>query len=205
MARLFISYARKDRTFAEQLATTLESRGYLPDYDLSPAATTGVELGISAEDEWWARLQEMIAAADVVVFVLSPSAVRSRVCDEEVAYARALGKRVIPVLLQQIDFTSAPPRVSALNVKISFVEGESVFEEAVETLVAAIERDVRWLREFTRIIAAAQLWEAAGRPPDRLFTWRRYPRGGCARGETPGIGPGASRVAPPLPRGQSRA
>lgn len=167
--RVFLSYSRKDRDFVERLAPALAARGCLPDYDLS-AEAAGADVGISAEDEWWTRLKEMIAWADVVVLVLSPFSVQSRVCDEEVAYARALGKRVVPVLCRPIDFATAPPRISALNVKIDFTDDStSGFHGALEALVTVIRRDARWFRAVSRHTAAAQRWEAAGSPDDLLL------------------------------------
>ena len=96
--RVFLSYSRKDEAFTPRLAAALEGRGYAPDFDQSARDPANVETGIAAEDEWWQRLKDMIAAADVMVFIVSPDSAASRVCDEEIAYARALGKRIIPIL-----------------------------------------------------------------------------------------------------------
>jgi hypothetical protein len=108
----------------------------------------------------------MIAAADVVVFVVSPDAAASKVCDEEIAYARAVGKRTIAVLCRSIDFTTAPPRLAALNVKISFVDAVDV---PLQELVRALVVDVAWLREATWITQEALRWEASGRAEELLL------------------------------------
>jgi hypothetical protein len=50
-----------------------------------------------------------------MVFIVSPDGAASEVCDQEIAYARNLGKRIVPVLLRPIDFAKAPPKLSALN------------------------------------------------------------------------------------------
>jgi hypothetical protein len=68
--RVFLSYSRKDSDFIVKLAPALEARGYLADFDLSTHDAANVATGISAEDEWWKRLQEMIQAADVMVTCL---------------------------------------------------------------------------------------------------------------------------------------
>jgi hypothetical protein len=167
--RVFMSYSRKDQPFVRRLAASLDEREFISDWDQATTDPGNVSTGISAEDQWWARLQEMISAADVVVFVISPNSAGSSVCDEEIAYAHALGKRVIAILYRSIDFKAAPPRLSALNVRISFVEDSTVYEESLEDLATALALDVAWLRESTRLTLAATRWNAADKENDRLL------------------------------------
>jgi hypothetical protein len=166
--RVFISYSRKDQPFAKRLASGLEERGFRSDWDQAASDPDNISTGIAAEDEWWARLQDMIAAADVMVFVVSPDSATSQVCDEEIAYARALEKRIIPVLYRAIDFGKAPPRLAALNVKISFV-GNDAYENALDDLTTALARDVNWIRESTRITQEAERWRASERDAGLLL------------------------------------
>ncbi len=166
--RVFLSYSRKDSEFTARLASGLEARGYLPDFDRSTHNKDNVTTGISAEDDWWKRLQEMIEAADVMVLVVSPDSAASKVCDEEIAYARSLGKRVLPVLRRPVDFATAPPRLSALNIKIEMVD-DARFDGDLAELSTALDRDVVWLREQTRLIQAAGDWERSGRREDELL------------------------------------
>ena len=169
--RVFLSYSRKDALFTRRLVEALSLRGYAPDFDQSARDPANIDTGISAEDEWWQRLQQMIAAADVMVFIVSPDSAASRVCDEEIAYARNLGKRIIPVLRRPIDFAKAPPRLSALNVKIDFTDdGEVAFAAALAQLTAALDLDVAWHRESRRLVELALKWEAEGRPADRVMS-----------------------------------
>ena len=118
---------------------------------------------------WWVRIQDMISAADTMIFLVSPDSARSAVCDEEIACARAGGKRVIPVLVRPVDFAEAPPRLAALNVKISFVDDDAPGAEPLEQLVRALLVDVVWMRELTRVSGLAQRWDAGGRDDDRLL------------------------------------
>lgn len=171
--RVFLSYSRKDAHFTRRLADALAARpeGYAPDYDQSSRDPANIDSGISAEDEWWQRLQQMIAAADVMVFIVSPDSAASKVCDEEIAYARNLGKRIIPVLRRPIDFAKAPPRLSALNMKLNFFEeDEASFATALDQLCAVLDLDVAWHRESRRLTELALKWEAEGRPTDRVMS-----------------------------------
>lgn len=168
--RVFLSYSRKDADFVRRLADALTSQGFLADFDRSSHDKDNVETGISAEDDWWRRLQEMILAADVMVFVVSPDSAASRICDEEIAYARALSKRVIAILRRPIDFAAAPPRLAALNVKIdASADDDAPFEIFIAQLSTALARDVAWLREQTRLSQAAADWERSGQREDELL------------------------------------
>ncbi|WP_189787482.1 toll/interleukin-1 receptor domain-containing protein [Streptomyces capitiformicae] len=168
--RVFVSYSRKDAEFLSWLAQGLRDRGLLVDYDRSTEDPNSVTTGISAEDAWWTRLEEMITAAEVIVFVVSPDSARSRVCDEEIAFAQGLGKRIIPVLWRPIDFDTAPPRLSTLNIKISFATPDSDrLTASLQELVTSIHTDVRWFRTAALLSAAARRWDASGRPADRLL------------------------------------
>ena len=168
--RVFLSYSRKDAGLVALLAENLTARGVEVDYDQSSEDPSNVALGISAEDLWWERLKEMIIAADVIVFSVSPDSIRSPVCDEEVAFAQSLKKRIIPILVRPIDFAKAPPRLSALNIKIRFDDPSSPgFGQTVDQLVAAVNRDVRWFRKSTQITATAKLWADSGSIADHLL------------------------------------
>ena len=167
--RVFLSYSRKDAALVERMAEALMAAGFLADFDRASHDPHNVSAGISAEDEWWKRLQEMIAAADVMVFLVSPDSAASPVCGEEIAYARALGKRIIAVLARPVDFSKAPPRLSALNVRIDFSEDGKGFDAALGALTSALEMNVIWHREGRKYLARVQEWDSEGRPRSHLL------------------------------------
>lgn len=188
-SRVFLSYSRKDSEFIAKLAEGLQSKEHVVDFDKSSADPNNISVGISSEEAWWNRLEEMILAADAVVLVVSPNSVKSPVCDEEIAFAQAHAKRIIPVLLAKIDFSAAPPRLRALNVKISFddVSTSKDFLEILENLSKALHLDVHWHRYSARVSTFAERWINANRSEDLLLRghalfeareWaRRRPRG----------------------------
>ena len=63
-ARVFIAYSRKDMEFVDALEHALKERRFEPLIDRSE---------IYAFEDWWKRIEALIARADTVVFVLSPS------------------------------------------------------------------------------------------------------------------------------------
>jgi formylglycine-generating enzyme required for sulfatase activity len=169
--RVFLSYSRQDSGFTDRLAEALTDRDYTPDYDRAGYDPANIDSGISAQDPWWQRLQQMIAKADAIVFIVSPGSTGSAVCDEEIAYAQGLGKRIIPILRRPIDFAKAPPRISALNVKLDFTDDrEEMFSAALDQLCTALDLDVVWYRESRRLTQLALEWDWEGRPADRLMS-----------------------------------
>jgi TIR domain len=68
-AKIFISYSRKDMAFADRLEPALKTRGFELLIDCTE---------IYAFEDWWKRIEALIAKADTVVFLLSPDAVAKR-------------------------------------------------------------------------------------------------------------------------------
>src|SRR5262245_14704151 len=90
--RVFLSYSRADEAIAVRLAMVLEASGDMEVFrdkeDILPA------------EEWRARLEQMLLAADAVVVCLSPSSIASREVLWEVQNAERLSKRIVPVVLR---------------------------------------------------------------------------------------------------------
>jgi hypothetical protein len=66
-AKVFISYSRKDIAFADRLEAALKARGFEPLIDRAE---------IYAFEEWWKRIEALIARADSVIFVPIPRNLR---------------------------------------------------------------------------------------------------------------------------------
>ena len=160
---IFLSYSRDDLDFADQLDAALQSHKYDVAIDRH---------GISGGEDWKSRLGGLIRDADTVVFVLSSSSARSEICKWEVEEASRLGKRIIPVVCGPLDGAGVPPQVSALNYIFFYPEPRSPgsgFGTGLARLVLALNTDLDWLREHTRLLQRASEWSAAGRSQSRLL------------------------------------
>lgn len=158
--RVFISYSRKDGDVAQALRTALNEAGfdaYLDLHDIAPG------------EDWRARLGALIAAAEKMVFLISPDSVASEICDWEVNEAERQGKSLLPVVVRDTDRRDIPGRLERLN----FIFFRDAVERAagVEMLTAALATDLEWEREKTRVNELAATWDGSGRP-QRLLTWR---------------------------------
>lgn len=151
-ARVFLSYSRKDRERAQKIADTLRERHFGVYRDTDDILPT---------EEWKDRLQSLIEEADTIVFLLSPNSVHSEVCAWEVEYATSLNKRVAPIVIDDTDTGDIPPLLARLN--FIFCTDRDPFENAIDTLVSALNTDIDWIREHTRLAGLAQRWDSAGR------------------------------------------
>ena len=157
-ARIFISYSRKDMAFADRLEAGLKARGFEPLIDRSE---------IHALEDWWKRIEALIARADTVVFVLSPDAVASEVALKEVAHAASLNKRLAPIVCRRVDDRTAPEALRRLN--FIFFDDPARFEASADELAEALQTDIGWVRRHTEYGEAARRWSAARRPSGLLL------------------------------------
>ena len=162
--RVFISYSRDDLNFADQLDAALSIYGFECLIDRHD---------ISGGEDWKRRLGNLIRQADTVVFVLSPSSVRSPICDWEVEEAARLNKRILPVNCRPLEGASPPPRLRELNYIFFYQEPKlpgSGFGTGLASLIAALNTDFDWLRDHTRYLQRAIEWDTGGRPANRLLS-----------------------------------
>src|SRR5271165_3678614 len=93
-AKIFISYSRKDMSFADRLEAGLKVRGFSTLIDRTE---------IYALEDWWKRIEALIVQADTIVFLLSPDWVTSSTCQKEINFAASLNKRLAPVVFRRVD------------------------------------------------------------------------------------------------------
>jgi hypothetical protein len=147
---VFISYSRKDVTFADRLESALKLRGFEPLIDRSE---------IYAFEEWWKRIEALIVRADTVVFVLSPDSVNSDVALKEVSFAASLNKRFAPIVWRQVEHKAVPEALSKLNFE--FFDDDAQFEANANRLAEALNTDISWIRQHTEFGEQARRWALA--------------------------------------------
>lgn len=160
--KVFVSYSRDDLAFADQLVMALEDLGYEPLID---------RRAINPAEPWQDRLRSLLTQCDTVVFVLTKGSLDSQACGWEVGEAKALGKRMIPVLPAPVDGLEVPPDLSLLNY-IHFYPEPSVpnsgFYGGQKRLDVALKQDLAWLKQLTRLTERATEW-AQARPEELLL------------------------------------
>lgn len=157
--RVFISYARADASdFAEYLAAALKFAGfdaYLDRHNIAKA------------EDWEARLGDLIAKSDTIIFIITPQSVNSTRCDWEIKRTVAMSKRLVPVQWIPVPEADVPVELKRLNYTI-FKTGES-FSAPLAELVDTLRQDLDWLRQQTQLNEQAGRWHGRERDPDLLL------------------------------------
>ncbi|MCU0496750.1 MAG: TIR domain-containing protein [Anaerolineae bacterium] len=159
---LFISYSRRNKEFVIKLHAELvkTGRSIWVDWEDIPKAA-----------EWWEEIKSGIESADAFVFILSPDSARSKVCGEEVQHAVQHNKRLIPIVFQEV---SDPQDRALIHPQIGdhnwiFFTDPANFDPAFSDLVRALDTDLEYVREHTRLLMRANEWHGQNRDSSYLL------------------------------------
>lgn len=162
MPKIFVSYSRKDDQFVAELTAGLEACAFEPCFD---------KRDIVAGEAWEKRLDDLIRAADAIVFVMTPNSVVSSNCLWELKKASHYGKKIVPVVASAAEPEGEFARLAKLNY-IFFEPSKNTFARGLCELAAALRADVNWNRDHTRILELATRWNTRGRPAELLMRGR---------------------------------
>jgi len=148
MAKIFVSYSRKDSVAARKFITALKDMGQdvWVDWEDIPPAT-----------DWLQQIFRGIEASDAFIFLVSPDSAASEVCKQEVMHAAKNEKRIIPVELRKVSPQDTIDVIRKLNW--TFMSEEEKFAEALNRVKEAIELDFEWVEEHSRLQLRALDWE----------------------------------------------
>jgi WD40 repeat protein len=153
---LFISYSRRDAAFALRLREQLALAG----------KTCWIDQGnIAHGEEWWPTILAAIERSACFVCLVSPPFQQSRPCHAEAVHARALNKKIIQILHQ--DVASIPETVQHVTA-IPWSPADAP-ETLAQLVLAAIERDFEYQRQRRDVLAKALEWQHGGRPRSLLL------------------------------------
>lgn len=129
MSAIFISHSSRDGAAAQEVLDWLESQGHRSVFlDFDP------EAGIPAGRDWEQELYRQIRVSRAVIVLCSKHSMASRWCFMEITHARALGKSVFPVRIDDTDIDG----VLADNQVIDFrTDKEQAFARLGSGLLAA--------------------------------------------------------------------
>lgn len=148
MTKVFISYSRKDKLFAEKLDTALKEIGldsWIDWIDIPPTA------------DWWDQIEKGIESADAFLVLLSPDSTSSKICRQEIDHAIKNGKRLIPLVVRDVKPDEVHESLQKLNW-IFFRENDE-FSTSLKKLEAGIKTDLAWVESHRRLQIRALEWE----------------------------------------------
>ena len=86
----FVSYSRRDAKAVEALHADIELAGLSAWFDRE----------VEGGQLWWDVILERIRSCEIFVVALSPDSLASKACQAELAYAVALQRTLLPVMVR---------------------------------------------------------------------------------------------------------
>lgn len=150
---VFISYRRKNITFAKKLDAALKNEKFevwIDSEDIAPASP-----------KYMVDIKKGIEGADVVIPIFSPEYFESDICKEELQYAVDNNKQVIPIVhAEGFDVSAMPASVRDINwVYFCPHSGEeNDFDLAFPKLLKGIRLNHDYARLHTQYLIRAKNW-----------------------------------------------
>ncbi|MEL6332197.1 MAG: TIR domain-containing protein [Cyanobacteria bacterium J06626_26] len=156
---VFVSYSRSDADFARQLNDGLQRQGKRTWFD---------QESIASGTDFKAEIYRGIEASDHVLFILSPSSVKSPYCADEVEYAATLNKRIVTVLYRPVETTDLHPQLKKVQW-LDFRDNDADFAANFKELLLTLDTDPEYLQAHTRLLMQAITWEEKARRESLLL------------------------------------
>ncbi|MGV1006401.1 MAG: TIR domain-containing protein [Candidatus Nanopelagicales bacterium] len=110
LRKLFVSYARENRPYVDELVRHLDALGY----------ETWVDTALRGGQSWWEEILRQISECDVFTAIVSKNSLNSVACKRELKWALALGKPVLPIAVERLP--EALPRHFSVRQIVDYSE-----------------------------------------------------------------------------------
>ncbi len=154
---VFVSYSRTDSDFARKLNEELQFNGKTTWFD---------QESIASGADFQQEIYRGIEGATNFLFVISPDAIQSPYCADEVEYAQKLGKRFITVLHRETDPSTLPPALAAVQW-IDFVDKD--FSKQFGEVIRTLDTDREYVRMHNVWQKEALQWKQSDKNKDYLL------------------------------------
>ena len=164
MTQVFLSYAEED------LATREIVRYHLLQSGVTVWANT---VDIRMGEDFEAAIQRGIEEADNVVYLISRASLASDYCQMEIDQALDLNKRIIPMLVEEIDVSLLPETIRKIQF-INLTDNQVAvdLEKDLAELLRSIRQDALYFNQHKRLLVRALKWERQKQNPSLLLQRR---------------------------------
>lgn len=161
MSQVFLSYAYENEAVMRQIRTSLWRAGFTVWTN-----TADIQTGETFE----AAIKQGVAQADNLVYLLSPDSLNSTYCQQELNYALALNKRIIPVLVSPVEPEQIPPELRSLHyidLTDNLLSEDYRLDES--QLIKILDHEAVYYHEHKIFLAKALKWQQQNRNPSILL------------------------------------
>jgi len=151
MTQVFLSYSEKERAFMEKIAKILMRESFTVWTN-----KTDIQSGSDFVESIYRGIEE----ADNLVFLMSAASLQSEYCQMELSHAFSLKKRVIPLLIEQVDLELIPVELRTLHF-IEFTEQQWQGKDFanIDQLINILFQDTAYYEQHKILLVKALKWE----------------------------------------------
>jgi WD40 repeat protein len=154
MTQVFLCHSEQDKALTVTLAKRLMR-------ERITVWTSSVDIKTGAEFQQ--EINRGIEQADNLVYLISRSSLQSAYCQQEITYALALNKRIVPLLVEKIDLEEIPVGLRSLQ----FIDFTGYSEEgdrlAVDKLLNTLDTDAPYHEQHKILLTQALKWDRQNR------------------------------------------
>ncbi|MFP4412148.1 toll/interleukin-1 receptor domain-containing protein, partial [Coleofasciculus sp.] len=161
MTQVIIAYSDADKATMEKIRRSLRRESITVWTN-----TTDIKTGEAFEE----AIKRGIEQADNLVYLISPDAVNSTYCQQELDLAVSLHKRIIPVLVRETSVEQIPPVLQGLqyiDLTDNVQEDDYLLDES--QLLRILHQDEAYYREHKILLTKALKWQEQYQNPSILL------------------------------------
>ncbi|MEM9004943.1 MAG: TIR domain-containing protein [Cyanobacteria bacterium P01_F01_bin.86] len=161
MTQVFLAHAETDHETMDQVRRSLWREGFTVW-----TSSTDIATGADFKDS----INRGIEAADNLVYLLSPASLHSTYCQQELAYALSLNKRVIPIKVQSVDGEELSAALKELQyIDLTDNVSRQDYDLDESQLYKILRQDASYFEDHKILLTKALKWERQHRNPSLLL------------------------------------
>ncbi len=157
MTQVFLAFAESNKQIVEKIRKSLIREGI---------TVWSYQTDIQTGKDFQSEINQGIVGADNLIYLLSPAAIKSEYCQQELLYALSLNKRIISMIIEPIDLAQSPPEISNLQ----FIDLSSeLYQEGVNKLIKELQSEAVYYQRHKILLVKALKWLEQNRNPSILL------------------------------------
>ena len=161
MTQVFISYSQTDKAIKDSVYWRLLQAGITVWTD-----TVDIQSG----EDFEVAIQRGIEQADSVIYLISAASIQSDYCQKEIEVALKLNKRILPMLVEEIDASLIAETLRKIQF-INLADNTAAIdlEEDVSKLLRTLRREEAYYQQHKQLLVKALKWQRQKENPSLLL------------------------------------